>query len=455
MPAKKAVKKPAKKKEQKEEVAIKIPRSSKTPQVVRGFKDILPIDQKFWSLISKNATRLADVYSFEKIDLPMLEEAGLFVRAVGEDTEVVSKEMFVFQDKGGDVVALRPEGTAGIARAYINHGMLNMPQPVKLWYMGPMFRYERPQSGRYRQFHQVGYEIIGEKSPVIDAQMIIVAYNLLKDLGLNVTMQVNSLGSKADRKLYKQKLVAYYKTQTKYMQEHDLENLKKNPLRLLDSKDEKMVAIREDAPQILDFLSDESKKHLTQVLEYLDELDVPYELNPFLVRGLDYYSDTVFEVWAANDEKGGQAALGGGGRYDSLIEELGGRETPAAGFALGLERVILKMKELELPVPEPYKPEILVAQLGDSARKKAMDIFEKLRQEGLNVIESFSKSNLKIQLDYANRRGVRYTLIIGQQELNEGVVMVRDMEGGVQESVPLNKIIKEMKKRFIPDEKHK
>jgi len=429
-------------------ITIRVSKGAKTPQTLRGFKDILPVDQKYWYIVNDVAEKLAFNYSFEKIDLPIVEDVSLFARTIGTDSDLVQKEMFVFEDLGGDQVVLRPEGTASVARAYVNHGMINLPQPVKLWYTGPMFRYERPQSGRYRQFHQFGFEVLGDQSPVIDAQLMIMAHNFFKYMGIDVVIQVNSLGTPADRKLYKQKLVAYYKTQKKYLQEHDLENLAKNPFRLLDSTEEKMLAIREDAPQILDFLSDESKKHLTTVLEYLDELAVPYELNPYLVRGLDYYSQTVFEIWPKNDERGGQLALGGGGRYNSLVEQLGGRPTPSAGFAVGIERVILKMKELEVPVAEPFIPNILVAQLGDAARRKSMSIFEDLRQAGLKVVENFSKDNLKTQLDTANKRGVKYTLIIGQQELSDGTVLVRDMEGGVQETIPFSKIVKEMKKRF-------
>ncbi|MCC6639147.1 histidine--tRNA ligase [Candidatus Falkowbacteria bacterium] len=450
-----AKKKPAPKKVAKKEEAgvvdIKIPRSNKTPQTVRGFRDILPVDQVYWDYIRKVAPEIANAYSYDYIDLPILEEASLFVRSVGEETEVVNKEMFVFMDKGGDVVSLRPEATASIARAYINHGMLNLPQPVKLWYMGPMFRYERPQSGRYRQFYQFGCEVLGEKSPVLDAQLMIMAYSFCKDLGIDVVLQVNSLGTPADRKEYVKKLTSYLKSQMKYLDEQAQETFARNPLRLLDSKDEKVQAVLEDAPQILDHLSDESRKHLMSVLEYLDELSIPYELNSKLVRGLDYYTQTVFEIWGANDDRKGQLALGGGGRYDNLIKELGGRETPAAGFALGLERIVLKLKEKEQPLPPLFKPQVLVAQLGDAPRRKAMALFEELRKEGINVIEAFSKSNLKQQLDIANKRGVRYTLILGAAELHDGVVLARDMEGGMQETIPFKKVAKEIKKRFTEE----
>lgn len=450
----KLTKKPVKKENPEEQrPEIKISKSQKTPQLLRGFKDTLPVDQAYWDAIRQRYQDFSDHYGFGRIDSPILEEAGLFARSVGYDTELVQKEMFLFQDYSGDSVVMRPEATASVVRAYINHGMLNLPQPVKLSYIGPMFRYERPQSGRYRQFNQLGYEVLGDANPVIDAQLIIMAYQLLKELGIDTRIQINSLGTPAERKTYKQKLVAYYKTQAKYMQEHDLKNLAKNPMRLLDSKDEKMLAIREDAPQILDFLSDESKNHLTKVLEYVDEMEVAYDLNPYLVRGLDYYSHTVFEVWSAGDQKAEQMALGGGGRYDGLVELLGGRPTAAAGFALGIERIVLKLKELQKEPAPAFKPQIMVAQLGDAARRKAMGMFEKLRQEKLPVVEAFSKDNLKTQLEHANKLGVRYTLIIGQKELTEGTVLIRDMEGGVQETIPYTKIVREMKKRFEPEVK--
>lgn len=446
----KIIKKPMIRKEGEEEVRpeIRVAKSSKSLQTLRGFKDILPIDQPYWDIVRATYNDFSNHYGFGKIDLPIVEDVNVFARSVGMDTEVVQKQMFVFDDYSGDQVVLRPEATASVVRAYINHGMLNLPQPVKLSYFAPMFRYERPQSGRYRQFYQLGFEVLGETNAVIDAQQIIMAYQFLKELGIETRIQINSLGTPADRKAYKQKLVAYYKTHAKQMEPHDLENLKTNPFRLLDSKDEKMLAIREDAPQILDFLSDESKNHLTKVLEYVDEMGVTYDLNPFLVRGLDYYNHTVFEVWAANDPKAEQMALGGGGRYDGLVEVMGGRPTPGAGFALGVERVILKMKDLQITPTQLFKPGILVAQLGDAARRKAMVMFEKLRQEKLPVTESFSKDNLKTQLEHANKLGVRYTLIIGQKELTEGTVLIRDMEGGVQETIPYGKIVKEMKKRF-------
>jgi len=443
------------KKEIKPMAETKLPKINKaTPQVLRGFKDILPAEQKYWFLIRDKARSMATDYGFTRIDSPLLEETSLFNRAVGKETDIVAKEMFSFVDRGGDNVSLRPEATASVVRAYINHGMLNLPQPVKLYYIGSMFRYDRPQSGRYRQFNQFGFEALGDMHPVLDAQVIIMTYNFFKELGLDVSIQINSIGCPVCRKEYKVQLVNYYKTQKADLCEDCKIRLVKNPLRLLDCKEEKCLAIKEDAPQIVDWLCEECKNHFVRVLEFLDALEISYNLNSHLVRGLDYYSKTVFEIWpvaigdAEGMDKKAQNALGGGGRYDYLVEMLGGRPTPAVGASIGIERTILKLKELNIEVPEKEKFDIFVAQLGEAAKRKSLKLYEVLRQEGLKIAESFSKDGLKSQLETANKLNVKYTLILGQKELSEGTILLRDMEGGVQETINYNKIIKEIKKRL-------
>lgn len=426
------------------------------PQVLRGFKDILPSEQKYWDLLRKKADQIALDYGFERIDLPFLEETALFIRSVGKETDIVSKEMFSFTDRGGESVCLRPEATAQVARSYINHGMFNLPQPVKLYYCGPMFRYDRPQSGRYRQFNQFGFEILGDLQPVLDAEVITMTYNYLKEIGLPINIQINSIGCVNCRKEYKVQLVNYYKTQKRDLCPDCLDRLGKNPLRLLDCKEEKCSTIKEDAPQIVDFLCDECKNHFVKVLEFLEEMEIPYILNPHLVRGLDYYTKTVFEVWPAveapekmsAEDKKAQSALGGGGRYDNLVEMLGGRSTPAIGVSIGMERVILKIKELNLNVPEREKRDIFVAQLGEAAKRKCLSLYQTLRKEGIKVAESFSKDGLKNQLEAANKLGVRYTLILGQKELSEGTILLRDMDAGAQETINYNKVVKEVKRRL-------
>lgn len=422
-------------------------RELQPPQLLRGMKDILPIDQPYWWWLFDTTRNLAECYGFDRIETPALEATNLFTRSIGEATETVSKEMYTFTDKSGDNVSLRPEGTAGVVRAYIEHGMLNMPQPVKLWYFSPFFRHDRPQAGRYRQFWQFGFEIFGGQQAILEAQLILMAQALYSTVGLETTLQINSIGDKTTRTQYAKVLQAYMKTKKSELTDEQKVTLQKNPLRLLDSKDPKVIELLADAPQILDSLDEASKKHFQEVLGYLDELDVPFVLNPKLVRGLDYYNRTVFEFWAADDE-GGQMSLGGGGRYDTLVESLGGRPTPALGFAGGIERIILKLKEKQIPPRPTPAPEVFLAQLGDAARRKMLKLFEQLRSQGVRVAESMTKDGIKQQLEVANKLGAHYTLIVGQKEMMDDTALIRDMENGIQEVVPFAKVESEIKKRL-------
>lgn len=415
---------------------------------VTGMRDILPQDQKYWDLVRVAAERVAIDYGYGRIDTPILEPAELFVRSVGRQTDIVEKEMFAFTDQGGDELALRPEATASVARAYIQHGMLNQVQPVKFFYIGPFFRHEKPQSGRFRQFHQAGYEAIGEINPALDAQLALMGYNLLAEVGIEANIQINSLGCPACREEYKKALVKFYKSHTKSLCESCKNRLNKNILRLLDCKEEGCQAIRQEAPQILDYLDEDCKKHFMKVIEYLDELDVPYTPNPFIVRGLDYYTRTIFEYWS-NDDLSGKSALGGGGRYDGLLETLGSRETtPACGLALGLDRMVAKLREKDITVVESGQADVFVAQLGDAAKKKAMSLYEQLRRRKFAVAQAFYKDALKYQLEIAHKLGVKFTLIIGQKEIGDGTILLRDMDGGVQEVIDFGKIEHELAKRL-------
>lgn len=441
-------------------------------QLLRGMKDILPSDQPYWQYLRKKADELAGFYGFKQIDTPYLETTSLFRRSVGDVTDIVEKEMYSFIDQSGESISLRPEATASTMRAYIEHGMLNQPQPVKLCYWGPMFRHDRPQTGRYRQFFQFGAETIGEINPAVDAELIHLSYLFCKEIGIDVEIQINSIGCHNCRPEYKKNLTAYYRRKKKGLCNNCQRRLLKNPLRLLDCKEEQCQEYKEEAPQIVDWLCDECKDHFMKVLEYLDALSVPYSLNPFLVRGLDYYTKTVYEIYPVQgaavavkepeviegevrpepeEEKveRRQEALGGGGRYDGLAELLGsGRETPACGFSLGMERIINRMRKLGIEPPAKKPTQLFLAQIGEQAKQKAFQLFEELRKEKLQVAQMFAKDSLKGQLEIADKLGVEYVLILGQKEVLEGTILVRDMEGGVQETVGFDKIIPEIKKKL-------
>ncbi|MFH0819946.1 MAG: histidine--tRNA ligase [bacterium] len=422
----------------------------KTFQLLRGMKDILPSEQKYWHQIRILGEKIAYDYGFKRIDSPILEELGLFIRSIGKETDIVQKELFSFIDQGGDKIGLRPEFTAGLARAYIEHGMFNLPQPVKLYTNGPVFRHERPQSGRARQFHQLNFEVLGDDQPVIDAQLILLAYSFFKELGLETKVEINSIGCPECRENYRETLVSYLRSKRSQLCETCKKRISHNPLRVFDCKEQKCQSVKEEAPQIIDWLCDDCKNHFMRVLEYLDELEVLYEPNPYLVRGLDYYTRTVFEVFTKNSiNKSAQESIAAGGRYDNLIEFLGGRPTPASGMAIGIERSILKMKEAKVEPAEVPAPQIFLAQLGEKAKIKALSLFEALRREGIPVTENLSKSSLRAQLDIANKLGVKLTLILGQKEVSDGMILIRDMESGIQEEVDYNKVIKEIKKKIL------
>lgn len=462
---------PAKRQEkspEQESVDTKIQKKGiRTPQLLRGMKDLLPRDEHVWQRMYDTARGLAKAYGFTQIETPLLEEAALFIRSIGRGTDVVDKEMYVFEDRDGTRVGLRPEFTAGFARAYITHGMHTLPQPVKFWAMGPVFRHDRPQAGRYRQFHQLNCEVVGERDPIIDAELMVIAYNFLHDFGIDVRLDVNSMGSTEDRARYVEELLGYLRTKRAYLCDDCKKRMIKNPLRVLDCKEQDCAGVVEEAPQIIDWLSDASKNYFMKVLEYLDELSIPYMLRSTLVRGLDYYTDTVFELFAEIAPKesvetgsvaeegdapppvGAQAALGGGGRYDLLFEQLGGRPTPACGFALGLERIAAHIREKEGhydPATDPNRPRIFIAQLGEQARRRALHVIEDLRKDGFVVRHHLGKPSLKSQMELANKYGTTHTFIIGQKEVQDGTVIVRDMESGIQETIDQRKIRAEVEK---------
>lgn len=437
--------KPVTKESEKKEV--------KVVETLRGMKDIQPREGKDWVEAYKKAMDITSAYGFQYIETPLVESAQLFIRSIGRGTDVVDKEMYVFEDKDGSRVCLRPEASASIVRSFIQHGMHNLPQPVKVWTWGPMFRHDRPQAGRYRQFHQFELDTFGDIDPVVDAELIAVGYNYLKDLGIDSTVHLNSIGSVEDRQNYIMELVGFLKTKRSYLCEDCKKRLVKNPLRVLDCKEQGCRTVLQDAPQILDWLSPKSKNYFMSVIEYLDELKVEYTLDSTLVRGLDYYSDTVFEFYANDREEGSQSALGGGGRYDGLFEQLGGRPTPACGFALGMERVLYAMPKAK-PV-QPVEgmmiektPKMFFAQLGDQARRRVLLLIEELRRKGVTVDFNIAKTSLKAQLELADKAGATHTIIIGQKEVQDGTAIIRDMDSGIQETIDQKKIYQEVMKKL-------
>ncbi|PWB38460.1 MAG: histidine--tRNA ligase [Parcubacteria group bacterium] len=416
-------------------------------QLVKGMKDILPEEQPYWELIRHNVDLMGANYGFARLDTPVLEFTNLFKRTVGEATDIVSKEMYSFVTAGGDKLSLRPENTAGVARSYIEHGMVNQPQPVKVYYLAPQFRHDNPQAGRYRQFWQFGFEAIGDKDPVIDAQLIIMSHNFLTDLGLEVEVQINSVGDSNCRPNYLKTLRHYYQDYKKDLCSDCQERLNKNTLRLLDCKNKRCQELAEQSPQFVDHLCEECKNHLMSVLEYLEEVDIKYNLNSRIVRGLDYYTKTAWEIVEAGAE-GKASALGGGGRFDDLVELLGGRPTPAVGFAMGIERIVALMQEKQIKIDKEKYCDLYIAQLGVEARKKSLRLFEDLRRDGFSLAENISKKGLKDQLEVASKKHAKYTLILGQKEIADGTVLIRDMENGIQETVDFNKIKAEVRKRL-------
>lgn len=416
----------------------------------RGTQDILPEQQMYWEYVVETAKSFFYGWNFQRIDTPLFEELALFVRAVGEDTDVVNKEMYELKPRGGTGYALRPEGTAPAARAFIEHGMRAWPQPVKLFYVGPLFRYERPQKGRWRQHHQFGVEVFGSASAVTDAEVIFLTNLLLKKLGLEqFELQINSLGQAEERGAYIKLLKEHYRRNRQKLCKDCKERLVNNPLRLLDCKEEKCQQLASTAPRLLDHLTEESRKHFEEVLGLLDELEVRYTVKPSLVRGLDYYTHTVWEFVTKTPEgEASSLSLSSGGRYNGLIKLLGGKDTPAVGFGMGIERIIdqLKTEGVELTVAD--RPQVFIAQLGRRAKREALLLSQLLQEARVPFASSLDRDGMQAQLRSADRVGAKWALIIGQKEALDKTVIFRNMESGMQEVVPQDKVVEELKKRL-------
>ncbi|MBI5401208.1 histidine--tRNA ligase [Candidatus Wolfebacteria bacterium] len=411
----------------------------------KGMHDILPGDQPFWEKIRQLTKDIAESFNFLRIDTPMMEMAEIFERGIGEETEIVGKQMFFVKTKGERMV-LRPEETAPVMRAYFEHGLSRLGHPAKLYYFAPMFRYEQPQAGRFRQFYQAGFEIIGgESDPIYDAETILVAHRFLQDAKIkNATIHINSIGCHKCRPAYVRKLESYFRKNQKKICKNCQGRLNVNPLRLLDCKDEDCQAIRSGAPVILDYLCENCKTHLKKVLEYLDELKLPYLIDSYLVRGLDYYNRTVFEIYA----EGFNFALAGGGRYDYLAEMLKIGKATAMGASIGIERVIEVLKASGKTMPMKNPPRVFLIHIGEAAKKKSLVMIEEFRKNNIRVSESFGRESLKSQLRMADKEKTELALILGQKEVFEESIIIRDMKNSTQETVSLKKVMEEVKKRL-------
>ncbi|HHJ17733.1 MAG TPA: histidine--tRNA ligase [Gammaproteobacteria bacterium] len=408
---------------------------SKTLQAVRGMNDILPEQSPLWQYVEDTIRAVLESYAFREIRMPIVEKTELFKRSIGEVTDIVEKEMYSFEDRNGDSLTLRPEGTAGCVRACIQHSLINR-QTQRLWYTGPMFRHERPQAGRYRQFYQVGVEVFGLEGPDVDAELLMLTARLWRRLGLQqVSLQINSLGTSAARARYREALVEYLRTVHDQLDADSQRRLESNPLRILDSKNSAVQALLGDAPRLADFIDDESKAHFETLCGLLDAAGVAYEVNPRLVRGLDYYGRTVFE-WVT-DQLGAQGTVCAGGRYDVLVEYLGGRATPAVGFALGLERLIALLENQAVAFPDAA-PHLYVVSLGAQARQQGLLLSEQLREAlpALRVLTHCGEGSFKSQFKKADRSGARYALVLGEEELQRREAGLKPLrERGEQQTV--------------------
>lgn len=427
----------------------KVVERKKTQAIDRilGMKDIVPGEYRYFKALLEKASSFAELYSFHAIKTPVIESFNLFKGATRHNNE---KELYSLDCEKGEKAILRPEITQGILRTYIENNFDELPKPVRLYSIGPVFRKEKMQNGRYRESNQFNLEVIGESKPMAEALLIASAHNFFKDLNVSFQVQINSLGANDCRKEYNSKLSSFYKERGRKTNlcNNCKKHVTKNMLALLDCKEDACQEILSEAPQIADCLSDESRSHFAKVLEYLDELNIPYNFNPYLVRGLNYYNDTVFEFWPMNDEGvvHSKLALAGGGRYDSLIENLGGVPTPAVGLAIGLERLLAKAKD-KMIIPDNPEEAIFLAQLGDQAKIKSLMLFEELRREGFNIRQSFSTDSLKIQMEEAERLKVKISLILGKKEVMDETILFRDMESGVQETIAFKKVKEKLIKK--------
>ena len=422
---------------------------AKNIQAIRGMNDCSPTESPLWQWIEGQVRQILSSYGYSEVRMPIVESTPLFARAIGEVTDVVSKEMYTFWDND-EQLTLRPEGTAGCVRAAIEHGWIYNNEQ-RLWYMGPMFRHERPQKGRYRQFHQAGVEVFGISTPEIDAELIILTARLWKALGIDqhVSLQLNSIGSLEARANYRSALVAFLENHQDLMSEEEKERLVKNPLRILDTKNQALQDVLDGAPKLLDYLDDESREHFAQLCGLLDAVGIQYEINPKLVRGLDYYNKTVFE-WVTS-ALGAQGTVCGGGRYDGLVEQLGGHATSGVGFAMGLERLVLLVQEVNKSIPVKSAVDIYIVYQGEGTTLAAFQLAEKLRSElpHLSTMLHCSGGNFKKQFKRADKSGATLALVLGESEVQNNQVVVKHLLGAAeQQTIDVDNLIEHVKAQF-------
>lgn len=404
---------------------------------VYGAEDVLPKDSHKWQFIEEIMRSEAAAYGFKEIRTPVFEHTELFQRGVGDTTDVVQKEMYTFNTKGGTSITLRPEGTAGAARAMLEHAIYNDGLPIKTYYFDSCYRYEKKQANRYREFHQFGIELFGTANPVADAEIISLASTLFDRLGItDLQLEINSIGCPTCRAKYHEALKAYFESSKSELCETCLSRLEKNPMRILDCKSPVCSEIAKNAPVVLDYLCDECSDHFTKVKSYLDSAEIPYVVNPQIVRGLDYYTKTVFEF--VTTKLGSQGTVCGGGRYDGLIEEIGGQHTPSLGFGLGMERLLALMEEQGIEIPAPNTCDLYIASMGEEAQKKAFNLAKEVREAMISVECDIVGRSLRAQMKYADKIGAKFSIVIGDNEIAENKAMLKNMETGEKTEVPLD-----------------
>lgn len=414
----------------------------------RGTNDILPGQVDKWQYIESAIRQICREYGYAEIRTPIFEHTELFRRGVGETTDVVEKEMYTFWDKGETSITLRPEGTAATVRAFVENGLLGQSLPLKLYYLGPMFRYDRPQAGRYRQFHQFGVEVLGTRDPLVDAEVIAMAMDLYERLGLrHLDLQINSVGCPTCRQEHREALRSFLSPRVHELCDNCRQRLERNPMRILDCKGEKCQTVTVGAPATLHYLCKDCTEHFQMVRTALDDLGIHYWLNERLVRGLDYYTQTAFEITVAGI--GAQSSIGGGGRYDGLVEEIGGPSTPGVGYALGLERVLLALEQQGVQLPGHQELDVFLVTLGEEARRPAFVLLHRLRSMGLSVNMDYLGRSLKAQMKQAGKAGARLVIIVGGEELERRGVSVRDMGESKQKEIPLSELEDFLRTKFV------